>query len=421
MTYKESVNYLKALNPMGIRLGLDQINSLLDRIGNPHLAFPSVIVAGTNGKGSVASMTASILSAAGYKTGLYTSPDLVDFRERIRVNGEMISEQDTVVCVESVKKMVTETVSYFEFITAMAFLFFQTQKVDIAILEVGLGGRLDATNVVTPLVSIITNISLEHQDYLGNTLSKIASEKAGVIKDHGICITAARQAKVVAELDSICKARNAKLLLLGKDFKTRSNPDGTFSYTGIKKNYKKLYCPFTGAHQIANAALALGVLEIVETTTERFNVPVEAVVKGLAEAKWEGRLEVLDHSPLFLVDGAHNPSGVSTLCHSLSEDFSFSNLVLIFGVMGDKNYRMMARMLFPLAHVVILTRPPSERSLPPDELALIAASFNSNIQVIENPEEALGYARSIACRDDLICAAGSLYLVGEIKRIYRKS
>ena len=183
MTYRESLAYLKSLNPLGIRLGLDPVRSLLERLGNPQESCPAVLIAGTNGKGSVAAMTASLLTAAGFRTGLYTSPDLIDFRERIRIDGRMIRREEIVAGAEAVKRGVRETVSYFEFLTAMAFLHFQRKKADIAVLEVGLGGRLDATNVVIPLVSVITNISLEHREYLGNTLEQIAREKGGIIKE----------------------------------------------------------------------------------------------------------------------------------------------------------------------------------------------------------------------------------------------
>jgi len=421
MTYAESLSYLKSLNPSGIRLGLEPIASLLDRMGNPQDSCPSVIVAGTNGKGSVAAILASIFTAAGFKTGLYTSPDLVDFRERIRIDGEMISPKDVVDRLDDVKSHVTETVSYFEFITAMAFAHFQQRKIDIAILEVGLGGRLDATNVVNPLVSVITNISREHEEYLGNSLAKIAREKGGVIKDGGVCVTAASQKSVLSVLSDICRERNARLFRLGKDFTARKGNDAVFSYRGIRRNFSSLRSPFVGSHQIANAALALAAMEAIASADARFSVPDEAVIEGLRSARWEGRLEVLGRFPLFIVDGAHNPAGVATLRRALENDFTYRKLILIFGVMGDKNYRMMAKRLFPLADRILITRPPSERSLDPQVLALLASEFNDNVEVLEEPEDALNRAFSLAGENDAICAAGSLYLVGEIKKVRSKS
>ncbi|MBW6484734.1 MAG: bifunctional folylpolyglutamate synthase/dihydrofolate synthase [Syntrophobacterales bacterium] len=419
MTYTESLSYLKALNPMGIRLGLEQIKALLERLGNPQDACPAVIIAGTNGKGSVAAMTASMLSAAGFRTGLYTSPDLIEFRERIRIDGEMISQQAAVACLQTVKKSVVETVSYFEFITAMAFLYFQRQKIDIAVLEVGMGGRQDATNVINPLVSVITNISREHEEYLGSTLEQIACEKGGVIKSGGICLTAARQPSVLKVLAGICQEKNAGLYRLGKEFRTILKGDGAFSYRGIRKNYKGLTCPFTGAHQLANAALALGVIEMVGEVNAGFAVPEEAVRRGLGDAKWEGRLEVLGRSPEVVVDGAHNSAGVATLCRALVNDFHYRKLILVFGVLGDKNYRMMAKRLFPLADRIIITRPPCERALDLEAFLPVASEFGENIEVIQSPGEALRQAFFLARKEDLICVAGSLYLVGEIKKMYQ--
>ena len=417
MTYRESLAYLKSLNPLGIRLGLDPVRSLLQRLGDPQESCPAVLIAGTNGKGSVAAMTASLLTAAGFRTGLYTSPDLIDFRERIRIDGRMIRREEIVACAEAVKRGVRETVSYFEFLTAMAFLYFEKEKVDIVVLEVGLGGRLDATNVVTPLVSVITNISLEHREYLGNTLEKIASEKGGIIKERGICLTAARQKPVIDTLERICRERGASLYRVGKEIRTTIHRDGTFSYRGIGRSFERLTCPLLGRHQISNAALALGAVEMIGEAG--FRVNDAAVSKGLKEAQWEGRLEILQRSPMLLVDGAHNAAGAAALRRAFLNDFPHRRLILVFGVLGDKDYRTMARRLLPLADRVILTRPHSERALPPDSLRPLAEKFNKAIEVIDDPGDALRRALSLAGKDDLVCAAGSLYLVGEIKRRHR--
>ena len=258
MTYRDTLAYLSSLSKMGIRFGLDPIRLLLERLDNPQNGYPTILIAGTNGKGSVAAMTASMLCAGGFKTGLYTSPDLTDFRERIRINDGMISREEAAACAEQVKERVSEDISYFEFLTAMAFLHFHRQHVDIAVLEVGMGGRLDATNVVLPLLSVITNISLEHREYLGHTLEKIAREKGGIIKEGGICLTAAVQKPVIETLKTLCREKKATFYRLGKEIRTRVHRDGTFSYRGIERRYKRLACPLAGRHQYANAALALG-------------------------------------------------------------------------------------------------------------------------------------------------------------------
>jgi dihydrofolate synthase / folylpolyglutamate synthase len=417
MKYNKALSYLKLLNPMGIRLGLEEIQLLLERLGNPQDAYPSVLIAGTNGKGSVAAITAAILNAAGFKTGLYTSPDLIDFRERISINGKMITHKSVIACLETVQKNVKETVSYFEFITAMAFLHFRQQKIDIAVLEIGMGGRLDATNVAHAVVSVITNISREHEEYLGHTLEEIAYEKGGIIKDNGICLTAAGQKSVIGVLKRICATKNATLRRLGKDFRSVAHRDGTFSYTATAKQFTRLKIPFIGRHQISNAGLALGVIEALAASG--FKISDEAVQRGLERAKWEGRLEIVQRSPMLVLDGAHNPAGVATLCRALDKDFSYRRLILIFGVMGDKNYRLMAKRLFPLADAVIITRPPSERALDPELLHPIALEFNKNIKIVASPGNALRYAFELAGNNDLVCVAGSLYLVGEIKKVYR--
>jgi dihydrofolate synthase/folylpolyglutamate synthase len=417
MTYRETLAYLSSLNPLGIHFGLDTIRSLLNRMNDPQGRFPSVLIAGTNGKGSVAAMTAAILSTAGFRTGLYTSPDLIDIRERIQIDGRMISREEMSFCVDEVRSRIREEVSYFEFLTATAFLHFQRRQADIAVLEVGMGGRLDATNVVTPLASVITNISLEHRQYLGNTLQKIAFEKAGIIQAGGVCLTAARQKPVIETLEGICRERGARLFRVGKEMRTTIHGNGTFSYRGMGRSHERLVCPFTGRHQLSNAALALGVVDLIGDAG--FRIDETTVSEGLKKACWEGRLEILQDSPKLLVDGAHNPAGVATLCRALQHDFPHRRLILLFGVLGDKDYRKMAKRLFPLADRVILTRPTSERALSPEVLRQVAGSYHEDIAVVENPADALRYALSLAEEDDLVCAAGSLYLVGEVKKLQK--
>ncbi len=415
MTYRDTLAYLSGLNKMGIRFGLDPIRSLLGRLNNPQNSYPAVLIAGTNGKGSVAAMTASILSASGYKTGLYTSPDLIEFRERIRIDGEMIGRGEGTICAEQVKAEMSEAVSYFEFLTAMAFLHFARRRVDIAVLEIGMGGRLDATNVVHPLLSVITNVSLEHREYLGNTLEEIAREKGGIIKEGGRCLTAASQGRVVGTLEALCRERGARLYRLGREIRTRIHRDGTFSYLGIGRRLERLVCPLAGRHQYANAALALGTVELIGEAG--FRVDESMVVDGLGRTRWEGRLEILQHAPTLLVDGAHNPAGAATLRRALQERFPRRRLILIFGVLDDKDYPAMVRRLFPLADRVILTRPHSERALPLDALLPVARRFHKKVERFANAGDALRFALSRAGKEDLVCVAGSLYLVGEIKKI----
>jgi dihydrofolate synthase / folylpolyglutamate synthase len=410
--------YLSSLNIDVMRFGLKAISELLSRLGNPQNSYKTILIAGTNGKGSTAAMTASILQSAGYKTGLYTSPHLVDVRERIAVNGGKISSKDFYQIIIAVKKEINRPVTYFEVLTAMALLFFQRQKIDIAVLEVGLGGRLDATNVCRPLVSIITNIDFDHMAYLGNSLTTIAREKAGIIKKKGVCITAAKQKIVLAELEIICHQRQSRLYRLGKDIKIRKQRNGSFTYLGLGSNLNNLTVPLPGRHQLDNAALALAAIEIVGG--KGFPADAVSIKKGLKNTHWAARLEVLGNDPLFIVDGAHNPSGINVLCRSLKNDFTYRFLILIFSALSDKDYRSMFRKIAPLAQRIILTQLQSPRAVPVADIHEYTKKLGYEAVITENVAASIKCALDLAGGKDMICAAGSLYLAGEVKQAFLK-
>lgn len=414
MANHDPLEYLTHLKSKGINLDLGPVSRLLRRLGNPHKNYRTVLVGGSNGKGSVAAMISSILTTGGFTVGLYTSPHLIDFRERICVNNRMIEQDDLWHIIDQVRNVVTEDVTYFEFATAAAFLQFYRRKVDVAVLEVGMGGRLDATNVVDSDVSVITNVSLEHQRYLGGDLDSIAREKGGIIKRNGVCLTAAKQAAVTKTLEHICRERQSRLYRLGKEIRVRRSKGGTFSYNGISKTYKNLSIPLMGRHQVDNAALALAALEILGN--KGYSPTEETIVHGLREVRWEGRLELLIDNPRLVVDGAHNPAAVSVLYHTLKNDFTYDRLILVFGVLNDKNYGAMLRKLAPLADVIIITRPKEGRALQPDVLSRAAHHYNRNVEIIDDSRKALLTAVRRARGNDLICVTGSLYLVGEIKQ-----
>jgi dihydrofolate synthase/folylpolyglutamate synthase len=415
MAYRDSLEYLSQLKSKGINLDLGPVSRLLSRLGNPHMQYKSILVGGSNGKGSVAAALSSILVKGGFEVGLYTSPHLIDFRERIRVDGNMISRDDLSDIIELVRSEVHENVTYFEFATALAFLYFYVRKVDIVLLEVGMGGRLDATNVVVPELSIITNICLEHQAYLGRNIADIAREKGGIIKEGGICVTAARQPAVLSVLEDICTGRNARLLRIGRDFRSRKARDGTFFYYGIDRQLKNLFTPLTGDHQIDNMTLALAGAEILNARGVDIND--NAVVEGIKDVRWAGRLETVSTQPPIVVDGAHNPAAVTALCRSLSNDFVYNRLILLFGVLKDKDSKGMLRRLVPYADTIIFTQPGEQRAVEAGELAAMAAgAVNKKIYTVADPRSALKKAISLAREKDLICATGSLYLVGEIKK-----
>ena len=411
--------YLAGLNIDVMRFGLEAIAGLLSRLGDPQNDYKTILIAGTNGKGSTATMTASILRSAGYKVGLYTSPHLVDVRERIVVNSKKIIRKDFDQIIANIKEKLKKPLTYFEFLTAAAFIYFQRQKVDVAVLEVGLGGRLDATNVCRPLVSIITNIAFDHMAYLGNTLESITNEKAGIIKQNGICITAAKQKKVLHVLKNICAERKAKFYRLGADIKIVKQPPSSFAYQGLYRKLSGLIIPLQGEHQLANAALAVAAVELSEKNG--LKIDNNAIRAGLKKAYLDARLEVIKKDPLFLLDGAHNPAGISVLCRALKNDFSYKRLILIFSSLIDKDYRQMLKKIAPLAYKIIITKLKTTRAELPDNILKILEKTGYKAIVTQNVGQAIQKAQALAEKKDLICATGSLYLAGEVKQKFPKS
>ncbi len=408
--------YISSLNIDVMHFGLTAISELLSRLGNPQNSYKTILIAGTNGKGSTAAMTASILQAAGYKTGLYTSPHLIDVRERIRVDQKQISASNFSKIISAVKEKVEQPATYFEVLTAAALLYFQRRKVDIAVLETGLGGRLDATNVCQPLVSVITNIAFDHTAYLGKTLTAIAREKAGIIKQNGVCITAAKQKRVIEVLENICRRNKAGFYRLGKDMQIKQLENGLSAYSGLYKNFNDLAVPLIGTHQLENAALALAALEIAGLNG--FAVDAAAIKKGLRNTKWSGRMEILCREPLFVVDGAHNPAGINALCRSLKNDFTYRRLILIFSALSDKDYCQMLPKIAPLADQIILTQLQAGRAEPVANIHECVKKMGYEAVITQNVPESMERALEMADKRDMICAAGSLYLVGEIKQAF---
>ena len=408
--------YISSLNIDVMRFGLKAISELLLRLGNPQNSYQTILIAGTNGKGSTAAMTASILHCAGYRTGLYTSPHLIDVRERITINKKKISVNDFSRIIAAVKKEINQPITYFEVLTAAALLYFQRRKIDIAVLEVGLGGRLDATNVCRPLVSVITNIALDHTAYLGNSLTAIAREKAGIIKQRGVCVTAAKQKTVLEVLENTCRRSKAGLYQLGKEIKIRRQEDGLVTYLGLCSSLNDLIVPLPGRHQLENAALVLATLEIIGKNG--FPANIASIRNGLRNTHWEARLEILRYHPLFVVDGAHNPAGISVLCRSLKNDFTYRRLILIFSVLADKDYRKMLRKIAPLTQQIILTQLQSKRAVPVADIQEYVKKMGYQAIITENVAEAILRAFDLAGENDMICAAGSLYLAGELKQAF---
>ncbi len=408
----DPLSYLDSLKSAGIRPGLVPVRRLLERLGNPQDRYRSILVGGTNGKGSIAASLASVLHAAGYHVGLYTSPHLVDFRERIRVDGVLISEEDLGRRIRQARSANREGVTYFEFTTALALHHFAQCAVDVAVLEVGMGGRLDATNVVMPELSVVSNVAMDHAEFLGPRLADIAREKAGIVKPRRACVTAARQAPVLAVLEETCRRRRARLLRVGREIRVRTKPDGSLDCRGPALALENVTLALRGPHQTENAACALGALGVLR---ERgFRIGDEAIRNGFAAVRWEGRMEVVGRRPAVVLDGAHNAAGATALAKTLG-GFAYRRLTLVLGILADKDWRGMIRRLAPPAHRVILTRPPEERAQAPEILAEEARRWSRNVEIVENPRQALRAALKGAGRDDLVCVAGSLYLVGAVR------
>jgi len=417
--YQNSIESLYGLQKYGIKFGLNRTENILERLGNPHRSFRCIHVAGTNGKGSTAAMLSSILTRHGYRTGLYTSPHLVRFTERFRLDDREATAERVADIYSKIQKVFngSELPTFFEAVTAMAFLYFAEEKVDWAVVETGMGGRLDATNVIRPEVSVITNVSFDHQQFLGRTLAAIAREKAGVIKSGTAVVTGAGQPVVHGILRATCFRDGAPLYCLGKDFRVRRNGNGTFQYQGMHHRLSGLGVSLTGGHQHANASLALAALEVLEKEGH-LKLNPQAIRDGLLQVRWPARLEVLRKNPLIVLDGAHNPQGAESLRDSLRRDFSYRHLHLVLGIMADKDIRGMLRRLLPIAHTAIFTRPRYERAANPDSLRHLARPFIQKYYVIPDVGSAIQQAITLADPEDLICIAGSLYFAGEVKEMF---
>ena len=411
----EHLSALYRLRRFGIQLGLETISRLMRGLGNPQDRYRCIHVAGTNGKGSIAAFLSSVLAHEGYRVGLYTSPHLVRFNERIQINGCPISDQDVAKAAEAVQRIYTqgEPPTFFECATAMAFHHFASEKVDWAVLETGMGGRYDATNVVHPEVCIISNISMEHTEYLGNTLAKIAAEKAGIIKRGAAVVTATRQKKALQVIEQAASKRGVPLLRMGNEIKVLREGDGFFTYLGRRHRWARLKVGLLGDHQMTNAGLALGALELL--MDKNLSVSDEAIYKGLAVARWPGRLEVVSEDPFILLDGAHNPSAVRTLKVFLENGMAPRRIIMVIGILKDKAWKPMLRELAGLADCMILSRPQYERAADPEELAAFVRLIKQDLRVISHLPGAISLALGEARHGDLVCITGSLYTVGEAK------
>lgn len=408
-----------SLTKSGIKLGLENTRKLLEYVGDPHLQKRTIHISGTNGKGSTAAFIESILRTAGYRTGLYTSPHLNYFEERIQLNRIPIPPEDLIRLSNQVRQVVEKydiPVTFFEFGTVLAFLYFNESDTDWNIIEVGLGGRLDATNLTQAEISIITSISIDHTEYLGEDLKGIAKEKALIIKGYGTVFANIHDEELRAVVETVARERSARLFWLGKGFKVQQinmrEGQQTFDYIAEDFQLEQLETSLIGEHQAANAALAIAACWHLAEKDGK--IDANHIRQGVKNAHWPGRLEIIANDPLVVLDCAHNPAGVISLTKTLQQVFAGRKIILVLGVMRDKPLKEMMQSFIQLAESIILVKPQQERSEDPYHLQ--KEYGHSKVEVIEAIPDALKSARAKASSGDIICVTGSIFTVAEARK-----
>lgn len=439
--YNDAVNYLYGLQKHGIKLGLENPRRLMSLLGKPQNFFHSIHITGTNGKGSTATIIASILKESGFRVGLYTSPHLASFTERIRINNLPISETDVVRLTLYIREAIAKVdikPTFFEFVTAMAFYYFVREKVDWAVVEAGMGGRLDATNVLLPEVSIITNIGLDHKEFLGESISDIAFEKASIIKPTIPVVTATHHPEALEVVGRIAKNCGSKIHIYDKDFKstliamddkhiifdyisTSLSPTHTNSY----RKYNNLSIPLSGKHQLYNVSSSIRACEIL--IQKGFHISNDAINKGLLNLNLEGRLEWVSETPPIIIDSAHNPEAAQALANTVKEVFlDFKKIILIIGIMKDKDIEGILKPLLQVSDTIILTKAKGERAAPSEKLKEsiknLEKSDNKNfmsgtVLTTNTVAEAIERAKILWSKNHIILVTGSFYTTGEVKEI----
>lgn len=409
MNYQHALDELYSMKEWKFKLGLKNMKMLLKRLNNPERKLKCIHVAGTNGKGSVCSMISSILIDAGYKVGMYTSPHLKKFNERIRINNNFISDKEVAEYYSRVKKHATNQ-SFFEITTAMAFLYFFEKKVDFAVLEVGMGGRLDSTNVIKPLVSVITNIGYEHTNKLGKTLGKIAYEKGGIIKENAPVVTGA-QGIALETIKKIANERNSTLTIINKNnIKNKKYSKKNNIWHFDFDNYKGLALDnLKGEFQIKNAIIAIKTLEILKNNNN-IGIDNKNIINGLKKAEWAARFQFIGKN--ILVDCAHNPDGFRVLFGEL-KNLDYDKLILVIGFSRDKDVKKISKIIGSSKKIkrIVLTQAHNEMAMPAEKAM---EYFNKKAIIKNNSKNALEYAKKIAEKNDLVLVAGSIYLAGEL-------
>ena len=428
MNYKQAMDYIESTAKFGTNKGLDRTKKILELLGDPHRDLKCIHIAGTNGKGSTTVMITQILMESGYKVGMYTSPFIEEFEERIQINNNNIPKEKLCEIVEKVKIAVDKTCELgydepteFEIITAIMFVYFQEEKVDYAVVEVGLGGRKDATNVINPLISIITSISYDHVKILGNTLEEIAYEKAGIIKEKTPVILYPVEDGAKLSIEKIAKEKQSPIIYVRKEDSMLKEKLYNVPYQEIKVNTNKdtydIQLSLLGTHQLLNCSVVINAVEELQKIGD--HIEKEHIIEGLKKVKWPGRLEMLKSKPMVVIDGAHNIDGITSLKNSINTYFKYNKLILIVGILSDKQVEDMVKVITPEASNIITVTPPSYRAENSSELVQIIKKYNTNCEAIENYKEAYKKALSYADEDDLVLICGSLYMIGEMRKTIR--
>lgn len=426
MNYQEALNYINESHKFGIRLGLDNMRNLLELLGNPQDKLNVIHVAGTNGKGSTCSFMTSILKESGYKVGLYTSPFLETFTERIKINGENIPEEDVARIVTLIKEKIEQGDIYpteFEIVTAMAFYYYCEQGVDFVALEVGLGGRYDATNIIKASdVSVITSISLDHVGILGDTVAKIAYEKGGIIKENGTAIVYDQSDEAKDVIKDICKEKNARYIEVKFDdinIKQSDIYSQVYDCSIMGKEYEDLEIKLIGDHQVNNSILALSAIDFLKET-KGLNITEEDIREGLINTKWPGRIEKIMEKPIFIIDGAHNEDGARSLAKAIDKNFNGKKATLLIGMLEDKDIDGVLEILMPYFNKVITTTPDNPRAIDSEKLKDKISKYVDNIVSKPSIEEAVEYTLKNSSEDDIVISAGSLYMIGTVRTLVNK-
>lgn len=426
MNYQEALTYINDKGKYGSRLGLESIRRLLDLLGNPQNDLNYIHIAGTNGKGSTSAYLANCLYSAGYKVGLFTSPELERLNERIQINGKDIPDDElariTDLVREKVSQMVAEGLEHptiFEIVTAIGFVYYQEEKADYVVLEVGLGGRFDSTNVINnSIASVITTLDYDHTEILGNTLAKIAYEKAGIIKKNGIVVSYPQEEEALEVLKEVSMKMNANLYLDPIEnivVKEKTEFGSTFDFSFNEEILKDVKISMLGGYQVYNASLAITTLLILREKG-LIDISNEEIYKGLFDTRWKGRLEVLRRKPTFLIDGAHNLQGIIHLAKTIKL-FKYNKLILGIAILKDKDYSKMAEILAPLADIVVVTEVRLSRKLDAEILGKELEKYVPEVYVEKNIKKAVEKSIELANDDDLIVFGGSLYLIGEVRTL----